>query len=114
MIWLDIGICCGYRRKMEIAESHFQPLCTVRDPASSFGSICSFNQALRKAGAFNKSFYKRIIPSPSDDDETLEVKWRQWVEQESYKRSVDNSNQSAPLANPTAVWYTTYLNMTFK
>ncbi|EKG17705.1 Transcription factor fungi [Macrophomina phaseolina MS6] len=72
MIWLDIGICCGYRRKMEIAESHFQPLCT----------------ALRKAGAFNKSFYKRIIPSPSDDDETLEVKWRQWVEQESYKRLV--------------------------
>lgn len=72
MIWLDIGIWCGYKRKMEIAESHFQPLCT----------------ALRKAGAFDKSFYKRIIPSSDDDDATLEGKWRQWVEQESYKRLV--------------------------
>ncbi|KAF9638877.1 hypothetical protein BFW01_g9774 [Lasiodiplodia theobromae] len=72
MIWIDIGIWCGYKRQMEIAESNLQPLCT----------------ALRKAGAFNKSFYKRIIPSPDDDDATLEQKWRQWVEQESYKRLV--------------------------
>jgi hypothetical protein len=29
MIWLDIGAFCGFRRKMEIAESNLQPLVTV-------------------------------------------------------------------------------------
>lgn len=29
MIWLDIGVFCGYTRKMQIAESYLQPLCTV-------------------------------------------------------------------------------------
>lgn len=29
MLWLDIGIFCGYKRKMQIAESYLQPLCTV-------------------------------------------------------------------------------------
>lgn len=29
MLWLDIGISCGYTRKMQIAESYLQPLCTV-------------------------------------------------------------------------------------
>jgi hypothetical protein len=29
MMWLDIGIFCGHKRKMQIAESHLQPLCTV-------------------------------------------------------------------------------------
>lgn len=29
MMWLDIGVFCGYKRKMQIAESHLQPLCTV-------------------------------------------------------------------------------------
>lgn len=86
MIWLDIGIWCGYKRKMEIAESHFQPLCTVSAPNIQIETYISSVQALRKAGAFNKSFYKRIIPSSDDDDATLEGKWRQWVEQESYKR----------------------------
>lgn len=28
-MWLDIGVFCGYKRKMQIAESHLQPLCTV-------------------------------------------------------------------------------------
>jgi hypothetical protein len=29
MLWIDIGIFCGYTRKMQIAESYLQPLCTV-------------------------------------------------------------------------------------
>lgn len=29
MLWLDIGAFCGFRRKMEIAESSLQPLVTV-------------------------------------------------------------------------------------
>jgi hypothetical protein len=32
MIWLDIGAFCGFRRKMEIAESNLQPLVTVNIP----------------------------------------------------------------------------------
>ncbi|KAK8232707.1 hypothetical protein HDK77DRAFT_494303 [Phyllosticta capitalensis] len=66
MIWIDIGIFCGRKRPMEIAESDLQPLCT----------------ALRKAGAFNVSFYTRITPSASDSDEVLEHKWRNWVKQD--------------------------------
>ncbi|KAL2690420.1 putative transcription factor with C2H2 and Zn(2)-Cys(6) DNA binding domain [Phyllosticta citricarpa] len=72
MLWLDIGIFCGYKRKMEIAESDLLPLCT----------------ALRKAGAFNRSFYTRITPNANDSDAVLEQKWREWVKQESYKRLV--------------------------
>lgn len=30
MLWLDLGISCGYTRKMQIAEGYLQPLCTVR------------------------------------------------------------------------------------
>ena len=32
MLWLDIGAFCGYRRKMEIAESSLQHLVTVQIP----------------------------------------------------------------------------------
>lgn len=89
MIWIDIGIWCGYKRQMEIAESNLQPLCTVRCIHKPLLHVLIIGyQALRKAGAFNKSFYKRIVPTLDDDNVTLEQKWRQWVEQESYKRSV--------------------------
>lgn len=37
MLWLDIGIFCGYKRKMQIAESYLQPLCTVRSHLIAFG-----------------------------------------------------------------------------
>jgi hypothetical protein len=32
MLWLDIGAFCGYKRKMEIAESSLQGLVTVLYP----------------------------------------------------------------------------------
>lgn len=48
MLWLDIGAFCGYKRKMEIAESSLQALVTVwnivvvseRDADSSGTASC--------------------------------------------------------------------------
>lgn len=41
MLWLDIAAFCGFRRKMEIAESSLLPLVTVRLPnyVLSFASL---------------------------------------------------------------------------
>ncbi|PYH91316.1 hypothetical protein BO71DRAFT_304736, partial [Aspergillus ellipticus CBS 707.79] len=73
MLWLDIGIFCGYTRKMQIAESYLQPLCT----------------ALRRAAAFDRSTYTTITPfSLGDDDQSLQRAWYSWVRQESLKRLV--------------------------
>lgn len=72
MIWLDICGFCGYRRKMEVAESNLQPIAT----------------ALRRCGKFDKVAYEDIIPSADDDVETTTNKWHRWVNQESYKRLV--------------------------
>ncbi|KAL4883529.1 hypothetical protein BJY04DRAFT_226549 [Aspergillus karnatakaensis] len=71
MMWLDIGIFCGYKRKMQIAEGNLQPLCT----------------ALRRAGAFDRSFYsQRQSPHVSLNGQSLEEAWSEWVQQESLKR----------------------------
>lgn len=72
MIWLDVCGFCGYKRKMEIAESNLQPLVT----------------ALRRFGKFDRVAYEDVVPGPDDDAETVEAKWRRWVDQESYKRLV--------------------------
>ncbi|OQD63773.1 hypothetical protein PENPOL_c009G01205 [Penicillium polonicum] len=71
MLWLDIGIFCGYRRKMQIAESYLQPLCT----------------AFRRAAAFDRSTYSTVTPYMAGDDEpSLNNVWHEWVRQESLKR----------------------------
>ncbi|KAL4811887.1 hypothetical protein BDW67DRAFT_141805 [Aspergillus spinulosporus] len=70
MMWLDIGIFCGYKRKMQIAESHLQPLCT----------------ALRRAGAFDRSFYSHTQPVHTQGSGSIEDAWLQWIQQESLKR----------------------------
>ncbi|KAL4742458.1 hypothetical protein BDV11DRAFT_202754 [Aspergillus similis] len=70
MMWLDIGIFCGYKRKMQIAESHLQPLCT----------------ALRRAGAFDRSFYSHTQPAYALGGGSIEGAWLQWIQQESLKR----------------------------
>ncbi|KAJ5632014.1 hypothetical protein N7490_008353 [Penicillium lividum] len=73
MLWLDIGISCGYTRKMQIAESYLQPLCT----------------ALRRAAMFDRSTYSVITPwSFGDDEVSLKRSWYSWVRQESLKRLV--------------------------
>ncbi|KZN87019.1 hypothetical protein EN45_055750 [Penicillium chrysogenum] len=71
MLWLDIGVFCGYRRKMQIAESYLQPLCT----------------AFRRAAAFDRSTYSTVTPYMAGDDEpSLNNIWHEWVRQESLKR----------------------------
>lgn len=70
MIWLDIGAFCGYRRKMEIAESNLLQVVT----------------AMRRAGKYDKVAYRSIVPDACDSNDQNEQKWRDWVEIESYKR----------------------------
>ncbi|KAK3081982.1 hypothetical protein LTS18_009290 [Coniosporium uncinatum] len=43
---------------------------------------------LRRAGWYKDSSYQRIVPQPEDEGAALEAKWRQWIEQESFKRLV--------------------------
>ncbi|CAK7204853.1 hypothetical protein SEUCBS139899_007615 [Sporothrix eucalyptigena] len=69
-IWVDMGFYSGYIRKMEIAESRFQPLCT----------------ALRRAGAFNGTLYHSVRIPPGCNEDELTGVWHRWVEQESFKR----------------------------
>ena len=68
MLWLDIAAFCGFRRKMEIAESSLQPLVTVREPLIVFfwPSLSNTSQALRRAGKLDKVSY--IATSPAADD----------------------------------------------
>jgi hypothetical protein len=72
MLWLDIGAFCGFRRKMEIAESSLQGLLT----------------ALRRTGRFDQVRYPIVMPTPEESEIDLDKKWRRWVEFESYKRLV--------------------------
>ncbi|KAL4797787.1 hypothetical protein BDV19DRAFT_37991 [Aspergillus venezuelensis] len=73
LMWLDIGVFCGYKRKMQIAESNLQPVCT----------------ALRRAGTFDRSFYSPIQPTERlTGDESLDALWLRWVRQESLIRLV--------------------------
>ena len=88
MIWLDIGAFCGFRRKMEVAESNLQPLVTVRAPSASNYLKLTF-QALRRTGKFDRAAYTAIVPSADDGDDETERKWHEWVKDESYKRYVE-------------------------
>nr|OQO21695.1 hypothetical protein B0A51_11544 [Rachicladosporium sp. CCFEE 5018] len=72
MIWLDVCGFCGYKRKMEIAESNLQPVIT----------------ALRRFGKLDKVAYEEISPSASDSTKVTEALWRRWAQQESFKRLV--------------------------
>lgn len=70
--WLKIGIWSGFRRKTEIASAFLQPAITM----------------LSWSDAFSKFRYKDVVPTIEDDDQTLNDKWSQWIEQESIKRLV--------------------------
>ncbi|KAL4975281.1 hypothetical protein BDW66DRAFT_167299 [Aspergillus desertorum] len=67
---IDMGMWSGSGRRTEIAESFQQPLLTM----------------LRRGLRFRRSLYPPIIPSLEDTPLTLERKWRDWAEQESFKR----------------------------
>lgn len=68
---LDVGIWSGDRRRMEIAESFAQCLVTM----------------MRRGGHFRQP---STTPTPtlSDDPNTLDKKWKAWIEAESIKRLV--------------------------
>lgn len=68
---LDVGIWSGDRRRMEIAESFAQCLVTM----------------MRRGGHFRQPSVTHV-PNPSDDHNTLENKWKAWIEAESIKRLV--------------------------
>jgi hypothetical protein len=72
MLWIDIGAFCGFRRKMQLAESSLQVLVT----------------ALRRAGRLDGVRYPIIMPTLDDDAEELNKKWHQWIELEGYQRLV--------------------------
>ena len=70
MIWLDVAAFCGFKRKMEVAESNLQPLIT----------------AMRRYGKFDRVAYSPITPSAADSASQLHETWLQWVEAQSFCR----------------------------
>lgn len=69
---LKVGMWSGISRKMEIAESFFQPLVTM----------------LRRGGRFRRTTWKEISPPTTGGDQVLEARWQEWIHQESYLRLV--------------------------
>jgi hypothetical protein len=89
MLWLDIGVFCGYTRKMQIAESYLQPLCTVSADLGLYMNHSSspIYKAVRRGAAFDRSTYTVITPYTfGNDDDSLQRAWHAWVRQESLKR----------------------------
>lgn len=72
LLWVNIGIWSGFRRQTEIAASFLQPPVTM----------------LTWSNAFSRFRYKSIVPSLEDSGVVLEQKWKDWAEQESWKRMV--------------------------
>ncbi|KAK4944544.1 hypothetical protein LTR10_015978 [Elasticomyces elasticus] len=69
---LQIGTWSGIRRKMEMC--------------SSFMNILT--NSMRGGDRYRYGSYTSPIPCPRDEGEVLETKWKQWVEEESFKRLV--------------------------
>lgn len=67
-LWMDVGLWSGFKRKMEIAEGFGANVVTM----------------LRRAGAFDRSYYHSVRLGSGEDEEN---KWREWIEMESTKRS---------------------------
>ncbi|KAL2165197.1 hypothetical protein VTH06DRAFT_493 [Thermothelomyces fergusii] len=68
----DVGLWCGNRRKMEIAECHL----TI--PIGM----------MRYRGRFGRSAYPDIVIHPADKGQVLEEKWKKWHQLEAWKRLV--------------------------
>lgn len=71
-LYLDMGLWSCNRRKRELAYAHSQPSITM----------------LRESNRFKRSAYQHIVPSPEDEGEELEKKWRRWAAFESCKRLI--------------------------
>jgi hypothetical protein len=72
LMWVNTGVWSGFRRSTEIAASFLQPPVTM----------------LAWSNAFTRSRYRDILPAVDDSSETLEQKWREWAEEEAWKRLV--------------------------
>jgi hypothetical protein len=86
MIWLDVCEFCGFKRKMEVAESNLPILVTVSVSYSSRRIMAKIDQSLRHFNVFQRSTYELVIPTYAESTEDLQAKWFKWVEIESYKR----------------------------
>ncbi|KAM3422133.1 hypothetical protein BST61_g2504 [Cercospora zeina] len=75
LIWVNVGIWSGFRRKTEIASSFLQPTVTM----------------LTWANALTRARYSDISPSTEDNDGALYHKWRSWIQEETLKRVVLNT-----------------------
>ncbi|CAK4034249.1 Zinc finger [Lecanosticta acicola] len=72
LLWLDVGVWSGFRRKTEIAQSFLQPVTTM----------------LTWSQSFTKFRYQDFTPLVNDSDDVLRDKWKSWLEQETRKRLV--------------------------
>ena len=72
LLYLDVGLWSGFRRKTEIASSFLQPGATM----------------LAWSDALTKFRYSDIEANAEDDMSANEMKWKAWLEQESLKRLV--------------------------
>lgn len=72
LLVLNVGLNSGSRRKVEIAESYTLNLITM----------------LRRGGRFRHKWKGRPDANSQDQSQDLEVRWKKWVEEESFKRLV--------------------------
>ncbi|XWW97136.1 hypothetical protein V2A60_005117 [Cordyceps javanica] len=72
ILWEDIALWSGNRRKMEIAECHLAIPVTM----------------MRYRGKFQRANYPLIEVDASDEGEELEEKWKAWISREQWKRLV--------------------------
>ncbi|CAK7237809.1 hypothetical protein SBRCBS47491_010156 [Sporothrix bragantina] len=71
MLWVEIAMWSGYRRKMEISESF------------AFNTVTM----LRRAGTFRRNYYAQLsLPDATDDGDAWTQAWYDWVQQQSFKR----------------------------
>jgi len=108
LLELQIGMWSGISRKMEIAESFLQPLMTM----------------LRRGSRFRRSTWRQITPPADNSSASLETRWQEWVDQESYLRLtyrsfeldrqssmallkpplISYSEMQLPLPSPNVLW----------
>ncbi|KIH93632.1 C6 transcription factor RegA [Sporothrix brasiliensis 5110] len=96
LLTLDIGLWSGRSRKVEIAESFFLPLLTMR----------------RRDGSFGRARPAQPTPpvAPDDEGEALHQKWKAWVHREAVTRFAfrilqHDTNTSMALLTPPLVSY---------
>jgi hypothetical protein len=97
LLWMELGLWSGFRRKMEIGESFAHTVPTVSGsfaigrcshlwyPDHKFADFTA--KMLRRAGAFQSSHYRIITPpSANIEGDALQRRWHEWIEKESLKR----------------------------